>query len=72
MEMMVEAGMSPAQVLRAATADAARTMRVDGVGSLAAGAWADLVALDADPRADIRNTRKIAGVWVAGNPVPSK
>jgi imidazolonepropionase-like amidohydrolase len=72
MEMMVEAGMSPAQVLRAATTDAARTMRVDGVGSLAAGAWADLVALDADPRADIRNTRKIAGVWVAGNPVPSK
>jgi imidazolonepropionase-like amidohydrolase len=69
MEMMVEAGMSPAQVLRAASVDAARTMRVDGVGSLAPGAWADLVALDADPRADIRNTRKIAGVWIAGNPV---
>ena len=72
MEMMVEAGMSPAQVLRAATVDAARTMRVDGVGKLAAGGWADLVALDADPRVDIRNTRKIAGVWVAGNPVPPK
>lgn len=72
MDMMVEAGMSPAQVLRAATADAARAMRVDGVGSLAAGAWADLVALDADPRVDIRNTRKIAGVWVAGNSVSSK
>ena len=55
MEMMVDAGMTPAQVLRAST------------GSLKAGDWADFVALDADPRADIRNTRKIAGVWIAGN-----
>jgi imidazolonepropionase-like amidohydrolase len=57
MEMMVEAGMTPSQVLRAST------------GSLAAGDWADFVALDADPRAAIRNTRRIAGVWIAGNPV---
>ena len=34
MEMMVEAGMTPAQVLRAATVDAARAMRVEGVGAL--------------------------------------
>jgi imidazolonepropionase-like amidohydrolase len=60
MEMMVDAGMTPAQVLRAST------------GSLKAGEWADFVALDADPRADIRNTRKLAGVWIAGNPVPKR
>jgi imidazolonepropionase-like amidohydrolase len=60
MEMMVDAGMTPAQVLRAST------------GSLKIGEWADVVALDADPRADIRNTRKISGVWIAGNPVPKR
>ena len=72
MEMMVEAGLTPVQALRAATADAARAMRVEGVGTLTPGAWADLVALDADPRRDIRNTRTIAGVWIAGNPVPAR
>lgn len=70
MEMMAEAGLTPAQVLRAATVDAARTMRVDGVGELKPGAWADFVALERNPLQDIRRTRSIAGVWIAGNAVP--
>lgn len=69
MEMMVQAGMSPAAVLRSATTGAAETMRAPGVGALAPGAWADLVVLDRDPRQDIKNTRSIASVWVAGNEV---
>lgn len=69
MEMMAEAGLSPALVLRAATAAAAETMRVSGIGAIAPGAWADFVVLDRDPRADIRNTRSIAGVYIAGNRV---
>jgi imidazolonepropionase-like amidohydrolase len=69
MEMMVEAGMTPAQVLRAATVGAARAMKVDGVGELKPGAWADFVALEANPLEDIRHTRRIAGVWIAGNAV---
>jgi imidazolonepropionase-like amidohydrolase len=69
MEMMVESGLTPAQVLRASTADAARAMRVDGVGTLAKGAWADFVVLDRDPLQDIRNTRSISAVWIAGNQV---
>jgi len=67
MAMMVEAGLTPAQVLRAATVDAARTMRVEHVGTVAPGAWADLLVLDQDPLRDIRNTRQIASVWIAGN-----
>ena len=67
--MMVEAGMTPAQVLRAATVDAARTMRIEDVGTLAPGAWADLLVLNQDPLRDIRNTRQIASVWIAGNVV---
>ena len=69
MEMMAEAGMTPAQVLRAATVDAARAMKVAGIGELKPGAWADFVALERNPLEDIRHTRSIAGVWIAGNAV---
>jgi imidazolonepropionase-like amidohydrolase len=69
MEMMVQSGLMPAQVLRAATVDAAKAMRVEGVGALAPGAWADLLVLNQDPRQDIRNTRQISSVWIAGNPI---
>jgi imidazolonepropionase-like amidohydrolase len=69
MEMMVEAGLTPAAVLRSATIDAARAMKVEGIGTLAVGRWADFVVLDRSPLDDIRNTRSIASVWIAGNSV---
>jgi imidazolonepropionase-like amidohydrolase len=67
MEIMAEAGLTPAQILRASTGDAARAMKVDGIGVITKGAWADFVVLDRDPLKDIRNTRSIASVWIAGN-----
>jgi imidazolonepropionase-like amidohydrolase len=68
MEMMVKAGMSPMQVLVAATGAAARAMKLDGqVGTIAPGKWADFVVLNADPLTDIRNTRQIDAVWIAGH-----
>jgi len=69
MEMMVKAGMTPLQVLRAATVDAARGMRMAEVGALTGGTWADFVVLDADPLRDIRHTRALHSVWIAGNQV---
>ena len=67
MELMVKAGMTPMQVLAAATGQAARVMRIDGeVGTLQPGRRADLVVLNADPLADIRNTRAIDSVWIDG------
>jgi imidazolonepropionase-like amidohydrolase len=70
LELMAKAGLTPRQTLAAATRDAARCMKVDAdLGTLEKGKWADLVALDADPLADISNVRKIHGVWVAGNQV---
>ncbi|MCI0391090.1 MAG: amidohydrolase family protein [Acidobacteria bacterium] len=69
MEMMAESKLTPAQVLRAATSDAARAMKVDGIGTITKGAWADFVVLDLDPIKDIRNFRSIASVWIAGNQV---
>ena len=66
MEMMVQAGMTPMQVLVAATGAAARASALNDVGTIAAGKAADLVVLRADPRQDIKNTRQIHSVWIGG------
>ncbi|HUE95420.1 MAG TPA: amidohydrolase family protein [Longimicrobiaceae bacterium] len=70
LEMMVDAGLTPEQALRSATGDAARCIGLEGtVGTLQPGAWADFIVLEADPLADILNTRQIQSVWIAGNQV---
>lgn len=66
MEMMNKAGMTPMQVIVASTANSARIFGLTQVGTLEAGKWADLVVLNANPLEDIRNTRAIDSVWVAG------
>jgi imidazolonepropionase-like amidohydrolase len=71
LELLVEAGFTPAEALRMATADAARFLRANDLGTLEAGKWADFVVLDADPLADIRNTRTINAVYIAGRAVPT-
>lgn len=71
LEMMAEAGLSPMQILVAATGDAARCVRLDEqVGTLEAGKRADFIVLTANPLEDIRNTRTIQSVWINGNQVP--
>jgi imidazolonepropionase-like amidohydrolase len=70
LEMMAQAGMTPSQILAAATRDAARCLEADGgLGTIEPGKWADFVVLNGDPLADIRNVRKIDSVWIAGNRV---
>jgi imidazolonepropionase-like amidohydrolase len=69
MQMMAESGLTPAQIIRSATIDAARAMRIKDVGAIAKGNWADLVVLDRDPLADILNTQSISAVFIAGNQV---
>jgi imidazolonepropionase-like amidohydrolase len=70
LEMMAKAGLTPSQILRSATHDAARCLKIDSdLGTLEPGRWADFVVLDADPLADIGNVRKIDSVWIAGNRV---
>jgi imidazolonepropionase-like amidohydrolase len=67
LEMMVKAGLTPAQALASATGVAARCMRLTDVGTLETGKWADFVVLDANPVADIANVKRVNSVFVAGN-----
>ena len=66
MELMVAAGMSPMEVLVAATKGSARLMGRTAVGTVERGKLADLLVLDADPLADIRNTTQIHAVMRGG------
>lgn len=60
LEAMEAAGLSPMDVLVAATRQGARAMGLDSVGTVTPGAVADLVVLDADPLAGIANVRRLA------------
>jgi imidazolonepropionase-like amidohydrolase len=68
-ENMVAAGMTPAQVLVAATKNSAQILGLADLGTLAAGKSADFVVLDANPLDDITNTRRIANVYLRGRQV---
>ena len=63
----VRGGMTPVEALAAGTIEAARSLGMDSeIGSLESGKLADLLVLDADPSADIRNSDKISRVMLNG------
>lgn len=67
LELMVDAGLTPTEALRGATALAAQTFRLDDRGVIEPGKRADLLLVDGDPTTDITATRHICGVWIAGS-----
>ncbi|HWJ96298.1 MAG TPA: amidohydrolase family protein, partial [Telluria sp.] len=71
LQSLVAAGLSNYEALAAATTAPARWLGQQGQrGSIERGAHADMVLLDADPLADIGNTRRIAAVIVRGAVYP--
>ena len=69
MEMMADAGLTPAQILRSATSEAAACLGLDELGTLEAGKWADFVVLAEDPLADVQNFRSLEATWIGGNSI---
>jgi imidazolonepropionase-like amidohydrolase len=69
MEDMVRSGMSPADVITAATGNSAELLQMTDVGTLAAGKSADFIVLGANPLDDITNTRRIDAVYLRGTAV---
>ncbi|MDE2782450.1 MAG: amidohydrolase family protein [Gemmatimonadota bacterium] len=63
---MVRAGMSPADVIVAATSTSAEFVGAGALGTIAAGKSADFMVLDANPLDDITNTRAISAVYLRG------
>lgn len=73
LELFVKAGLTPIEALQCATLRPAEYLGItDRLGSISTGKLADLVLLDADPLADIANTRRVAAVILSGQLQPMK
>jgi imidazolonepropionase-like amidohydrolase len=66
LELLIEAGLSTVEALRAATVLPAQHFGLHDRGVIEPGRRADLVLIDGDPIVDIRATRQIRRVWCAG------
>jgi imidazolonepropionase-like amidohydrolase len=69
LESMVNAGMTPMQVIVSATSRPAEYLKLNKTGVLAAGKDADFLVLDANPLDNITNTQRISGIYIKGVPV---
>ncbi len=64
---MVKYGLTPAQAIRSATTDAAELLGKAGqVGKVAPGLYADLIAVEGDPLADLRSLENVGFVMKGG------
>jgi imidazolonepropionase-like amidohydrolase len=66
LELLVDAGLSPVEALRAATSGPAQYFRIPDRGAIKPGFRADLLLIAGDPTEDVTATRGIAEVWCAG------
>src|SRR5215475_11229515 len=64
LELMAEAGLTPAQIIPIATHNSAEFLGAKYLGTLEKDKWADLLVLTKDPLTDIKNVRTIETVWI--------
>ena len=68
MKMMADAGLTPMQIIVSASMNAANYLGLKDLGTLSPGHRADFIILNGDPLADIENMKKIAIVYIGGEP----
>ena len=61
-----QAGLTPTQVIQAATKSAAEFLKAKDLGTLETGKWADMIAVSGDPLSDIRVLENVRFVMKAG------
>ena len=71
LELMSDSGLTASQIITIATKNGAEFIGARDLGTLESGKWADLIVLNRNPLDDIRNTKTIDAVYVAGNKVKS-
>lgn len=69
LELLVDAGLSPAEAIASATALTADTFALNDRGRVGAGLRSDAVLVHGDPTADIAATRNITDVWIEGTKI---
>jgi len=69
LELLVRAGLTPAQAIVAAARNSAGILRLEELGTLAVGKSADFLVLEANPLDDIGNTRRISSVYMRGGEI---
>jgi imidazolonepropionase-like amidohydrolase len=73
LEIMVDAGIPPLEVIKIATSNGAQALDIgDNVGTVELGKQADMIILSDNPLDDIRNTKKIEAVIVDGQFIDNK
>ena len=66
MQLLVEAGLSPVDALKAATSTIAKRFSLTDRGIIAEGKRADLILVNGDPTQNISDTLSIVGIWKEG------
>lgn len=70
LQLLTEAGLTPLQAIAAGTKNSATALHIDdNFGTIQKGKVADLLVLDGDPSADIKNSQKIDAVYKAGQKI---
>lgn len=69
MELLVQAGMAPNEVLASATSKVAETFAIENIGTIEVGKKAVLILIEGRPDEDITDTTKIKQIWIDGKPI---
>lgn len=69
LQLLTECGLTPEEALNAATAATAQEFGLIDRGRIEVGRRADLLLIKGDPSKDIRATRDVVDVWIAGRKV---